>query len=305
MSREARPSHQVDLEHPWLGLESFSEKTRDYFFGRDAEVAELLQRLRLHPLLVFYGRSGLGKTSLLRARVVPELEKFGARPALYRISYRKGEESPLDQLLVALEVLGRLDVPGLALPNDPASRLWLHFHYRDGKNRVTHLILDQFEEIFTLGADWPGADLQVREALAILAQGAIRRCRDLARRRRSLGQTFSDRCAAVAGRTERAAGLFFRAESLAQPSAPDLPEHFELRALRGPDALNAVFKPGELRCHYRDEVREENKADTGLQPIAAKKQRSASSASSQKKARMSLSKKSKPSRPFSRSSAAS
>jgi hypothetical protein len=43
--------------------------------------------------------------------------------------------------------------------------------------------------------------------------------------------------------------------------------NFELGALRGPAAFDAVFKPGELRCHYRGEVREENKAETGLPPI--------------------------------------
>ena len=102
MSLDACLSPEVDLEHPWLGLESFSEITRFYFFGRDVEAAELLQRIRLHPLLVLYGRCGLGKTSLLRARLVPDLEKLGARPAFYRISYRKGEDSPLEQLAVAL-----------------------------------------------------------------------------------------------------------------------------------------------------------------------------------------------------------
>src|ERR1700741_3853169 len=58
MSLDVLLSTKVDVEHPWLGLESFDESTRPYFFGRDAEAAELLQRLRLHPLLVFYGRSG-------------------------------------------------------------------------------------------------------------------------------------------------------------------------------------------------------------------------------------------------------
>ncbi len=51
MSSDSRVSPQADLEHPWLGLESFSESTRAYFFGRDDEAVELLQRLRLHPLL--------------------------------------------------------------------------------------------------------------------------------------------------------------------------------------------------------------------------------------------------------------
>lgn len=268
MNDEAHSLHKVDLEHPWLGLESYSDSTRSYFFGRDVEVAELLRRLRLHPLLVLYGRSGLGKTSLLWARLVPELEKLGDRPTLYRISYRAGEEFPLDQLLGALEVLEQLDVPGLALPEDPASRLWLHFHYRKGKNRVTHLILDQFEEIFTIGADWPAADIQVRQALAILTQGAI-----------------PPPVEALLDEGE----VFIKQFYLDVPPLPillsvrqdyffalnrwhnDLPQicqnSFELRALRGLAAVDAVLKPGQLRCHYRGEIRAENKIDTGLPPI--------------------------------------
>jgi tetratricopeptide (TPR) repeat protein len=45
--------------------------------------------------------------------------------------------------------------------------------------------------------------------------------------------------------------------------------NFELCALRGPAAFDAVFKPGELRCHYRGEVSEENKVKTGMPPIAS------------------------------------
>ena len=45
--------------------------------------------------------------------------------------------------------------------------------------------------------------------------------------------------------------------------------NFELRALRGPAAFDAVFKPGELRCKYRGDISEQNKVDTGLPPIAS------------------------------------
>src|SRR5215813_8882123 len=75
-AEKAPPSHPFplgDLEHPWLGLESFREETRAYFFGRDAEIAEIHLRLRSHPLLVLYGRSGLGKTSILTAGLLPAL----------------------------------------------------------------------------------------------------------------------------------------------------------------------------------------------------------------------------------------
>jgi len=46
--------------------------------------------------------------------------------------------------------------------------------------------------------------------------------------------------------------------------------NFELRALRGPAAFDAVFKPGELRCKYRETICEQNKVDTGLPPIVNK-----------------------------------
>ena len=35
----------VDERNPWLGLASFTEDTREYFFGRDEEVAELARRV--------------------------------------------------------------------------------------------------------------------------------------------------------------------------------------------------------------------------------------------------------------------
>ena len=77
----APPQPLADLEHPWLGLESFREETRAYFFGRDAEIAELHLRLRSDPLLVLYGRSGLGKTSILLAGLIPRLRARGTASA--------------------------------------------------------------------------------------------------------------------------------------------------------------------------------------------------------------------------------
>jgi hypothetical protein len=268
MNVQVRPAHQVDLEHPWLGLESFSDETRGYFFGRDDEVAELLQRLRLHPLLVFFGRSGLGKTSLLRARLIPDLEKLGERPALYRIRYREGEDSPIEQLMVALEAWGQLEVAGLAMPADPASRIWLHFHQREGSKRLTHLILDQFEEIFTIGADWPDADLQVRQTLAILTQGAIPPAVEALL---DEGELFLKHFRLDIPPLPVVLSMrqdYFSALNRWRSSLPQICQNnFELRALRGPAALDAVFRPGELRCHYRGEITGHTKFETGLPPI--------------------------------------
>jgi putative ribosome biogenesis GTPase RsgA len=68
---------EVNLESPWLGLDSFSETTQRYFFGHDDELRELFERVEHKSLTVFFGQSGLGKTSLLQAGLVPRLR---ARP---------------------------------------------------------------------------------------------------------------------------------------------------------------------------------------------------------------------------------
>jgi hypothetical protein len=173
MSPAAQPSRLADLEHPWIGLESFREDTRDYFFGRDAEITEVCLRLRNQPLLVLYGRSGFGKTSLLSAGVIPRLRKTRHRAVIYRLNYGPDSPGALDQLLVQLGGRDVLYTLPFALPEDAASRFWLHLHRKLPWTGVTHLILDQFEEVFTVGSQWSRTEEQVREALSILIQGAI------------------------------------------------------------------------------------------------------------------------------------
>ncbi|HTR56983.1 MAG TPA: hypothetical protein VMM27_02300, partial [Casimicrobiaceae bacterium] len=75
----------VDAQHPWLGLDSFSEETRAYFYGRDEEVAELARRVQRKLLTILFGQSGLGKTSILRAGIVPRLRPLGYCPVYVRI----------------------------------------------------------------------------------------------------------------------------------------------------------------------------------------------------------------------------
>ena len=77
----------VDDRNPWLGLASFTEETRAFFYGRDEEVAELSRRVQRKLLTVLFGQSGLGKTSILRAGVVPRLRGQGYCPIYVRIDY--------------------------------------------------------------------------------------------------------------------------------------------------------------------------------------------------------------------------
>ena len=70
----------VSPESPWLGLRPFTEDVREYFFGRNAEVSDLFQRVVHRPLTVLFGRSGLGKTSLLQAALMPRLRMPASCP---------------------------------------------------------------------------------------------------------------------------------------------------------------------------------------------------------------------------------
>ena len=150
----------ADPESPWLGLQSFTEETQRYFFGRTAELQEIFERVLHKPLTILFGQSGLGKTSLIQAGLIPNLREAGLLPVSIRVRY--DEDAPLvgRQMIAALSdaltSTGREDLSAICLG---ASSLWLLLHDPDcgliGENSSAVVrpvfIFDQFEEIFTLG----------------------------------------------------------------------------------------------------------------------------------------------------------
>src|ERR1700751_3485960 len=97
-----RPEAAVDQEHPWLGLASFTEETRGYFYGREDEIAELGRRVQRKNLTILFGQSGLGKTSILRAGVVPRLRPEGFCPVYVRLDYSPESPTPSEQIKQAI-----------------------------------------------------------------------------------------------------------------------------------------------------------------------------------------------------------
>ena len=165
MSNDASPATDnalsqaaVDHEHPWLGLASFTEETRAYFYGREDEIAELSRRVQRKLLTILFGQSGLGKTSILRAGIVPRLRPEGYCPVYVRIDYSRDAPEPSEQIKQAIfratQSLGQWTQTGVAVSGES---LWEFLHHRDdvlrdssGKTLIPLLIFDQFEEIFTL-----------------------------------------------------------------------------------------------------------------------------------------------------------
>jgi hypothetical protein len=119
---------QATPERPWLGLAHFTEADREYFFGRNAEVRELTDRVRRAPLTVLYGVSGYGKSSIIGVGLIPALRAAGHPIVLLRRCYDDLAERPLHSDVIAACVAG---IPGCALPEDaPAATLWEFFHDR-------------------------------------------------------------------------------------------------------------------------------------------------------------------------------
>ena len=148
----------VDARNPWLGLASFTEETREFFYGREEEVAELARRVQRKLLTVLFGQSGLGKTSILRAGLVPRLRGQGYCPVYVRIDYARQAPEPAEQIKQAIARTarrsGQWTQAGVAVDGES---LWEFLHHRDdmlrddsGATLIPLLIFDQFEEIFTL-----------------------------------------------------------------------------------------------------------------------------------------------------------
>ncbi|HUL96559.1 MAG TPA: hypothetical protein VLT89_11135 [Usitatibacter sp.] len=171
----------VSAEHPWPGLMPFTEEAQAFFHGRDAEVAELLRLIKRETLTVLFGLSGLGKSSLLNAGLFPQLRREDFHPVYLRVDVLAGQDL-VEQALLAIEascIAHRIEAPA----RREGDTLWEYFHRRDSdfwsaRNRLVTpvLVLDQFEEVFTLGRSDDAIARRCREFIeqvADLTEGRV------------------------------------------------------------------------------------------------------------------------------------
>ena len=162
---------------PFRQLAPFTEADRGRLFGREADLAVLTQHVLYRRSLVYTAPSGTGKTSLLRAGLVPRLEALGVRAVYLRC---RGDGSAAlaaaiwpDPMPASRDSQPILDPPALApAPGSVAAAVAAHHRQRGGK---LVLILDQVEAALgddgfvgeALGfAGWP-ADADVAVVLSI------------------------------------------------------------------------------------------------------------------------------------------
>jgi DNA-binding SARP family transcriptional activator/WD40 repeat protein len=125
---------------PWRGLASWEATDHELFFGRERDVETCLARLESHPLLALVGQSGSGKSSLMKAGLVPVLEAMGRHVAVFVPGAQPAQSF------------------ALALASSPP-----------GQDPV--LCIDQFEEVFRSRLDADG----VRQFLDAVADYAVSR----------------------------------------------------------------------------------------------------------------------------------
>ncbi|MGR6963467.1 nSTAND1 domain-containing NTPase [Geodermatophilus sp. URMC 61] len=160
MTSATRPPQQAAPEDavpacPYVGLVPFDEGDAAFFFGRENEIELIAANLVAARLTLLYAPSGVGKTSVLRAGVVPRLHLIGEedddlglrRAAVAYVSDWSGP--PLER--VKAELGRALRATGASV-DGPASAeplgTWLRGCPERASIPVVYLILDQFEEYF-------------------------------------------------------------------------------------------------------------------------------------------------------------
>jgi hypothetical protein len=159
----AHAPHAYDSPYPGLGV--FQEADADRFFGRGRDVAAALARLREQPLLGVVGPSGVGKSSFVRAGLVPALKRSGepwasiivrpGRHALAALAQAVAPLVPAGAPTAAQGSPGPGDVSALAgrLRDEPGYLGSILRGVAERCGQRVLLFIDQLEELYTLVAD--------------------------------------------------------------------------------------------------------------------------------------------------------
>src|SRR3954463_2703253 len=151
----------VQLKNPYPGLAPFEEKDAARFFGRDREIEDILERLASRRLLAVIGVSGGGKSSLVRAGVIPVLRIGTAQnlPGRWRIRTIKPGNAPLQALRTVLQAGSDWPTSSFGLVEQARNLL--------GVNEKLLLVVDQFEELFRFRAETLNSDAGNEAALFV------------------------------------------------------------------------------------------------------------------------------------------
>src|SRR5215208_2555077 len=158
---------------PYIGPRPFEQTDRDVFFGRDQEANELVSLMTAHAAVLLYSQSGAGKTSLVKAGLIPMLvdeEQFNVLPPMrVRDNAVAGNKPAGVDNIYVFNALSSISEPEAVAGFAQLSLTDYVARYRTNHSAPTVIVFDQFEELFTYYPErWEERKaifMQVRDAL--------------------------------------------------------------------------------------------------------------------------------------------
>jgi len=140
---------------PYKGLDVFEEEDAELFFGREKLVDELVGKVRASRTVFITGPSGSGKSSLVRAGLIPALKQGqikGSERWLY--ATMKPGRDPFEALGRAVSHLAGTtnaedEIRAKGMKDASIFTRWCEILLKDGREKRFVLFIDQFEEVFT------------------------------------------------------------------------------------------------------------------------------------------------------------
>jgi len=156
----------MNPKEPFKFLDAYAKEDADIFFGRDAEIEELYSRVFYSKLLLVYGQSGVGKTSVIRCGLANRLGEADALPIFIR---HNGDM--LQSLAREAGKFAMTPLPAISADTEIAAfvqsvrSLYLDYF------KPIFLIFDQFEELFLFGS--PAERQRFAAMLAALNEASL------------------------------------------------------------------------------------------------------------------------------------
>ena len=149
---DALPKEKLNKTSPYKGLRYFELKDKDHFFGRDQFIEEtLVKSLERTDFLLLVGASGSGKSSVVRAGLIPSLQKTWGNKFVNFVF--KPDSDPFDSFYSSLLREGYSQKEAEMARAGNADTLSQVVKTLKQPETFWLIVIDQFEELFTISED--------------------------------------------------------------------------------------------------------------------------------------------------------